>query len=124
MEPVPQWVVELYEKENGDCPVKEFISSLQVKEQVRVRNKLERLQRYGLKLGGDYFRHLEEDIWEYRLQSRAGFYRFLYILHGGHTFVILHAFKKKTNKIPRRHIETAKRYRDDYLSREERRKSR
>jgi len=119
MDPAPRWGVELYEKENGDCPVQDFILSLQVTEQVRVQNKLERLQTYGLRLDGDYFRHLE-DIWEYRLRSRAGFYRFLYILHGGRTFVLLHAFKKKTNKTPRRHIETAKRYRDDYLSRAER----
>jgi phage-related protein len=112
---LPQWDVELYERENGRGPVKEFIYSLQVQERVWVQNKLDRLQRHALGLGGDYFKHLEQDSYEYRLQSRRGSYRFLYILFDGHKFVILHAFRKKTNKTPRKEIETAKRYRDESL---------
>ena len=39
------------------------------------------------------------------------------------TFVLLHQFRKKTQKTPKREIEKAKRERDDYLFRKENDKS-
>ena len=57
--------------------------------------------------------HLDDDIWE----LRPGNNRVLYFFHKDDTFVLLHSFRKKTQKTPRREIDRAKSERDDYLSR-------
>ena len=57
--------------------------------------------------------HLEEDIWE----LRPGNNRVLYFYHRDDTYVLLHQFRKKTQKTPRREIEKAKSERDDWIAR-------
>ena len=71
------------------------------------------LQTNGTALSEQITKHLQEDIWE----LRPGSNRVLYFYHKDQTFVLLHLFRKKTNKTPRREIERAKAERDDYLRR-------
>ncbi|MDO4515073.1 MAG: type II toxin-antitoxin system RelE/ParE family toxin [Lachnospiraceae bacterium] len=54
-------------------------------------------------------------MWE----LRPGNNRVFYFYHKDDTFVLLHHFRKKSQKTPRREIERAKLNRDDYLSRKE-----
>ena len=60
-------------------------------------------------------KHLDDDIWE----LRPGNNRVLYFYFKNDTFVLLHQFRKKTQKTPKREIERAKAERDDYLARKE-----
>lgn len=59
---------------------------------------------------------IEDDIWELRPGDNRVFY-FFYDKEG--KFVLLHHFKKKTQKTPKREIERAKAKRDDYRARKE-----
>ena len=61
-------------------------------------------------------RNIEDDIWELRPGDNRVFY-FFYDEDG--KFVLLHHFKKKTQKTPKREIERAKAERDDYKARKE-----
>ena len=61
------------------------------------------------------FECLFDDIWE----LRPGNNRVLYFYFKNDTFVLLHQFRKKTQKTPKREIERAKAERDDYLARKE-----
>lgn len=54
-------------------------------------------------------RRLEGKLWELRMKGRDGIARVVYIAASGRRVVMLHAFMKKTQKTPRRAIETAKR---------------
>ncbi len=55
----------------------------------------------------------KSEIWE----LRPGNNRVFYFYCDNHSFVLLHAFRKKTQKTPLREILKAKSERDDYLSR-------
>lgn len=68
---------------------------------------------HGTRLGENITKHLEDDIWE----LRPGNNRVLYFYHKDDTYVLLHQFRKKTQKTPRREIEKAKAERDDWISR-------
>ena len=61
-------------------------------------------------------KHIEDDIWELRPGDNRVFY-FFYDEDG--KFILLHQFKKKTQKTPKREIERAKAERDDYKARKE-----
>jgi phage-related protein len=54
-----------------------------------------------------YVRHLEGRVWEMRMKGRDGIARAAYVTATGRRVVIVHVFAKKTQKTPRREIDTA-----------------
>ena len=116
--------VEFYENAKGESEVREFFASVwknsNHNKDARIQyeqflSQLEMLKASGTNLSQKITKHLEEDIWE----LRPGHNRVLYFCWLGDTFVMLHHFRKTTQKTPRREIERAKRERDDYIRRHE-----
>lgn len=54
-----------------------------------------------------YVKHLEGALWEMRLKGRDGIARAAYVTATGRRVVVVHVFRKKTEKTPRREIELA-----------------
>jgi phage-related protein len=54
-----------------------------------------------------YVKHLEGQLWEMRMSGKSGIARAFYITAIGKRVVVVHVFEKKTQKTPRREIETA-----------------
>jgi len=51
-----------------------------------------------------HVKHLEGRLWEMRLKGRSGIARAIYLTAAGKRIVIVRAFRKKTQKTPRREI--------------------
>ena len=67
----------------------------------------------GSRAGEKYMKHIEGDIWELRpLENRI-----MYAYWKDDTFVLLHHFKKKTQKTPKSEIQIAKNNLKDFLER-------
>lgn len=124
MEQCEWYTVEFYEKSNGNSELWDFIEDLRIKsssnKDARIQYKqvilyIQLLQDNGTNLPQNVAKHLVENIWE----LRPGNNRVLYFYFENNTFVLLHQFRKKTQKTPIREIEQAKSERDDYLSRKE-----
>ena len=122
------YTVEFYETRDGQCPVWEFLEDLHIKsasnKDARIQHKqaslyIELLQQNGTRLNDNITKHLEDGIWE----LRPGNNRVFYFFYENNTFVLLHQFRKKSQKTPKREIEKAKSERIDYLSRKEHDKS-
>ena len=111
------WNIEYYQSGNGRHPVDEFIKSLEVKSQARIARTLDLLEEFGIDLGIPYTKYLEKQLWELRVRLGRNRYRIIYFLATGRTFILLHAFSKKTDTVSRTDLEIAKNRRDDYLSR-------
>lgn len=79
----------------------------------QVTQYIQFLADYGTRLGEKVTKHLDEDIWE----LRPGNNRVLFFYFKDDTFVLLHHFRKKTQKTPRKEIERAKSERDDWILR-------
>lgn len=60
-------------------------------------------------------KHITEDIWE----LRPGHNRIFYFCCVGNNYILLHHFRKKSQKTSQLEIEKAKAERKDYLSRKE-----
>lgn len=54
-----------------------------------------------------YVKHLDGPVWEMRMKGRDGIARAAYVTATGRRVVVVHVFAKKTQKTPRREIETA-----------------
>jgi hypothetical protein len=73
------WEIIFYEKPNGRCPAKEFLDGLSPKNDlpyiVRLLNLLEE---FGNKLERPHVAYLRDDIWELRVKTRSGQFRFFH----------------------------------------------
>ena len=116
--------VEFYETQDGKSQIWECLEELRIKaatsKDARIQHKqaslyIELLQQNGTRLNENITKHLEDGIWE----LQPGNNRVFYFFFQDNTFVLLHQFRKKTQKTPKREIEKAKRERDDYLFRKE-----
>lgn len=114
--------IEFYSTSDGTSELWDFLDGLQQKsvknKDARIQHKqilmyIQLLEDHGTRLGENITKHLEDDIWE----LRPGNNRVLYFYHKNDTYVLLHQFRKKTQKTPRREIEKAKVERDDWISR-------
>lgn len=113
-----------YEKQNGKSEVFDFLENLRIKsstsKDARIQYKqvtlfIELLTLNGTILPDTITKHLTEDIWE----LRPGANRIFYFFCDNDTYVLLHSFRKKSKKTPRREIDKAKAERNDYLFRKE-----
>lgn len=118
------YTVEFYETADGKSELWDFLEGLRVKasrnKDARIQYKqislyIQLLQDNGTRLNENITKHLDDGIWE----LRPGDNRVLYFFFQHDTFVLLHQFRKKSQKTPRREIEKAKAERSDYLARKE-----
>ena len=114
--------IEFYEDEHGNSDVKEFIINLRKKSATskdahvnfnKIIAYLDILEEMGTRVGEPVTKHLDGEIWELRPLSN----RILYAYYKDNTFLLLHHFKKKTQKTPRREILKAQKELNDYIRR-------
>ena len=113
------FAIEVYQKPDGDVPFDEFLSSLPAKLQAKVIRDLELLEQYGNSLREPYSKYLEDGIYELRTKVSTDITRSLYFFFDGKKIIITHGFIKKQQKTPQSEIDKAKKYRSDWIRRNE-----
>ena len=87
--------------------------------QAKIFRNLELLESRGNELREPYSKHLEDGIFEIRNKVSSDITRILYFFVIAQKIILTNGFVKKTQKTPKSEIELAKKYRNDYLNREE-----
>lgn len=112
--------IEFFEQENGACDVGDWLDELEEKAETdkdarvqleQVGYAVRRLAQFGTRNPENIMKHLEDGIWELRPGNNRGM---LFHYQDG-VFVLLHHFRKRTQKTPPREIAQAKRERTAYL---------
>ena len=96
------WKIEFYTIEKDKSPVADFIRNLITKERAKIARYIDLLKENGidlkfpftLKISGEKYK----DLWELRIKFSSNIIRIIYFLHIGNTFILLHGFRKKTQK--------------------------
>lgn len=109
--------IEMYAEEDGRSPVEEFIESCDLKMQAKIFQFVALLEDKGAALRPPYSKHIEEGIFELRIQQGGNTSRVLYFFVIGDIAVLTNGFIKKSQKTPRSEIALAKKRRNDYLER-------
>lgn len=111
------WHIEYYESARGDKPVEEFYNSLEEKTRVKVTKTLELLEEFGIHIDHPHAKKLTgTELWELRILGSDNT-RIFYVAQQGKTFLLLHGFKKKTQKTERKEIKLATERLQEYRSR-------
>lgn len=101
------WAVEFYEDEEDGCPVAEFLDGLDQRRRAKVLALIKLLEEKGPALPFPYSSQVRGNVRELRAHYGNEHYRVLYFGGPKRAFVLLHAFAKRTEGIPSRHIATA-----------------
>lgn len=108
------WKVEFYQDQQSVCPVEEFLASLPGKHLGKVLQVIQMLEERGPNLPFPYSSQIEGKLRELRAHYGKAQYRILYYGDLDRVFILLHAFRKQTAKIPKRALQIAlRRLRDD-----------
>ncbi|MCD7827685.1 MAG: type II toxin-antitoxin system RelE/ParE family toxin [Clostridiales bacterium] len=112
------WNIEYYKKENGNIPVLDFLLSLNPKMRAKAFSEIELLQKHGINLREPYAKPIKGEkykgLYELRIKFSSDISRIFYFTYINNTFVLLHGFTKKTDKLPSKELDRAIRYKEDY----------
>ena len=115
------YTIEFYCSESQRYPVEEFLNRLPVKHRAKAIRELELLETYGWLLLAPHTRKIQGNryagLYELRIKFASNISRIIYFGSVGNIFVLLHGFVKKSNKTPRRELETALRRMKNYKER-------
>ncbi len=116
--------IDFYQTSSGHSDVFGFLEDLRTKahssKDARIQYKqvaryIQLLEDNGTNLPTDVAKYLGDDIWE----LRPGFNRVLFFYYDNGTYILLHHFRKHTQKTPRREIDKAISEMNDYILRKE-----
>lgn len=101
--------IKFFLSSNGNAPVLEFINNLEKNDQAKILGCLENIQELGFESPRVQFRQIEGKLWEIKIKSISGGYRIFYVTVKKDIMVLLHAYKKQSQKTPDKEIKVAAR---------------
>lgn len=105
---------------NGDkSPVLKFINKLPKKEQTKILACLKSVEDLGFHSPRVEFRQIKSKLWEIKIRTAASSYRIFYVAMRGDNLVLLHAYKKQSQKAPSKEIVIAEKRLFEVLNNEE-----
>jgi len=99
------WKVNFFQTPRGDCPVKDFIQQQDETIYVKILLSIKLLKDNGPFLKPPYIKKLQDKLYELRISEKTTI-RIFYTVHNNE-YHLLHAFKKKSQKIPLRELKLA-----------------
>lgn len=115
-----EFEVIFYDKPDGTMPAQEFLDSLDIKMRAKMVREIQLLAVNGTELREPYSKALGGGIFELRAKVGSDISRVLYFFFVGRKVILTNGFIKKSAKTPTNEVERAKRYRAEYIGREER----
>jgi phage-related protein len=119
-EPTPSWQIEFYEREEGGCPVQDFLNALDKPPRAKVLALVRLLAEQGPTLPFPYSSQVRGKIRELRTRHGRENLRVLYFGSAIREWVLLHGFTKRTPQTSERDIRIAEARMTEYLDRQKR----
>ena len=98
--------VRFYRSKTGAEPVRRWLKSLSVEQKKAIGEDIKTVQ-FGWPLGMPLVEKLSPHLWEVRTKFSQGIARVLFTVDGD-LMILLHGFIKKSQKIPKQELNTAK----------------
>jgi phage-related protein len=117
-----EYIIELYEKIDGETPVLEFILCLDPKQQAKIYREIDLLEKFGNEL---HYPHVDtikgkkyNGLRELRIEFASNIFRIFYFLPENNRVILLHGIVKKKQKTPKKELDVALDRMKEYLRRE------
>jgi phage-related protein len=112
-----EWSIEFYALEDEASPVADWYAAQSPKVQAKLLWTFELLEELGIEVGMPYVKFLGDKLYEIRIRVDRNSFRVIYFAYTDRKFILLHGFQKKTQKTPKKELEIAQKYMEDFLGR-------
>lgn len=99
------WKVKFYQTARGECPVKKFVGEQEELTQAKIVHAIRLLANNGPYLKPPYIKKIYPKLYELRISGKIAVRVFYTVFNN--EYYLLHAFKKKTEKTPKKELKTA-----------------
>lgn len=107
--------VVFYSLPSGKEPVRKYLKKLPKRDRAAAADVLYAIRQHGLNAPGVTFTPVKGKLWEFRILGSES-HRVFYVTVTGPVMVLLHAYKKKTQKIPPKELTIAEKRMKEVLS--------
>jgi len=108
-----------YKQPKGRSPVHNFIKKLQPNDRLRIWACLKNVEELGFDCPRVQFRQIRGKLWEIKIKAVHAGYRFFYVTIKHSLTILLHAYKKQSQKAPKKEIEIAEKRMLEVIENEE-----
>jgi phage-related protein len=113
-----EWHAVFYMDVRGNQPVKDFVLRQSDGAIAEILHVFDLLMRFNITLGMPYVEKIgKSGIRELRIKHGSDIYRIFFFAHTGRNFVLLHAIKKKSNRLSQNDVSLAIDRMNDYKAR-------
>jgi phage-related protein len=102
------WTLDDWRTPQGNHPVWAYLDGLSKGARAKAYAVLDQLTEHGNRLGMPLSRALGGGLFELRVTHPEGPFRLIYCFRSGRRIVVLYAFTKRTEQIPREDLELAR----------------
>ena len=95
--------VTFYTVASGRSPVWDYLKGVEKEERARVLESLKQIEDFGLGALKTKFRQIEGKLWEIKITA----HRIFYVMLTREEMILLHAYKKQSQKLPLKEREIA-----------------
>lgn len=104
--------VSFYTTVTGRSPVLDYMEDLSKSERARLLEALDQIEQDGFDAVRVIFRHIQGKLWELKIST----HRVFYVLIENAEMILLHAYKKQSQKLPIKERELAIKRMNEVLS--------
>ena len=99
----------IYFTDGDTSPVVDYMMTLSPKERAKILREIDLLEKFGYQLGMPHSKKMTgtDELWELRIKLASNNHRVFYFHFINNKFVLLHAFRKKSQKTPKKEINLA-----------------
>jgi len=102
------WTIRFYTNSRGDELVQDFIRRQDKQTKSKISRSIDLINKYGPDLGLPHSRYLGDGIYELRIRGKNEVRIFYIAVVSNLEVIFIHAFKKRTQKMPRKEYIIAK----------------
>lgn len=93
--------------QGNKVPVLEFIRALEIEERAKILACLKSIEELGVDSPRVQFRQIKGKLWEIKIKAAKSDYRIFYAMVTKNSIMLLHAYKKQSQKAPNKEIKIA-----------------
>ena len=101
---------------SGRSYIEGFLKGLSTQDRAAILAVFEDIKKFGFSALGCEFRQIEGKLWEIKLRTASGGYRFFCVMLSLDIMYVLHAYKKQGQKAPKQELEIARKRLKEVLS--------
>jgi phage-related protein len=92
-----------------------FLKDLSLADKVAILVIFEEIREFGFNAIGCQFRQIEGKLWEIKIKTKGGGWRFFYICLAHEHIFVLHQYKKQGQKAPKKELDMARKRLKEFL---------